>query len=608
MLLGVNQTFARIRDDRGSTMVAVIGVLAVALITTTLIATSVVSALGFTTATRADVQSQAAAEAGIAVVQASLLAGTCVADADTVEDVDGDGYLEAVFRGTDPAYTTSVKSWSATVPENGCPSSFSTRVVVTGHGAAATPGLISHGDEAVVQAEFVADATPSENTGSGPAVYSGNGSAVNAMTITSATGVPGDIQILDGDFQCTTTSFIEGNVLVANGNVNITNTCTIEGDLRASGTIHITSGVVIEGDVIAAGGGVTLSNTTIAVGGSVYANGKATIHGQVDGSVEATGAVETNAGSRIKSDLKAGGQVEVRGRVDGNITTPSTADFKINPNDAFVGGNITVGGNIDSWGDVWNEPSPTATKNERLVYSFKKNGKVVGSFSYLNPSSTAPTAKPAPVVPPWVDFYFDPTDWEGFSMLTWPSSASCEVGSWNRNTHTTFQQIINATSPLVVDTSACSSVTINGSNGNNLTLKTDVAFIGKGFTLGNGADVTSSNGEDHYVWFLVPDGKPTIPGPHCSNGAGNVSTNGSVTIHDEITALVYTPCTISLNNGTAWRGQLYSGKITVSSGDSLKYVPIGIPGWDLDGSTSVVPPTEASEMFATPVSQRNVSQ
>lgn len=613
MLLGVNQKFARIREDSGSTMVAVIGVLAVALITTTLIATSVVSALGFTTATRADVQSQAAAEAGIAVVQASLLAGTCTADVDTIEDVDGDGYLEAVFRGTDPEYTTTVKSWSGASPENGCPSSASTRVVVSGHGAAATPGLISHGDETVVQAEFVANTTPAENTGSGPAIYSGNGSAVNAMTITSATGVRGDIQILDGNFQCTTTSLIEGNVLVANGNVNITNTCTIKGDLRASGTINITSAAIIEGDVVAAGGGVSLSNSTIQVGGSIYANGAATIHGQVEGSVEATGSVYTNGGSRIKGNLKAGGSIRLFGQVDGNVTTPSTATFEINNGSGKVLGDLVVGGNLKPDGHNPEQAPSLPTLNDRVAYQLQHRGTVGGSISFLNTSSPMPVAKIAPVVPPWVDVEYRLTDWEGFSLLvwpnpssvSWPASAECQIGSWNRDNHVVYQQIINATSPMIIDTSVCSNVTFGGTD---LLVKTDVAFIGKSFTLGNGSDVISSDGENHYVWFIVPDGKPQVPGPNCSNGAGNISTNGQTKIHDKITALAYTPCTIALNNGTEWRGQLYSGKLEVSSNDSLKYAPIGIPGWNLDGVTVEEPSTESGGMFEKPTSQRNVSQ
>ncbi|HRN28266.1 MAG TPA: polymer-forming cytoskeletal protein [Terrimesophilobacter sp.] len=584
------------------------GVLVVTLIVTVVISASVVSALGFTTATRADVQSQAAAEAGIAVAQASLMSGTCAADVDTIEDIDGDGFHEAVFRGTNPEFTTVVKSWSGASPINGCPGSTATRVLVSGLGLAATPGLIARGNSVTVEAEFTAPAAPITTEPSGPAVYSGGGSAFNAMTITSATGVPADIRILNGDFTCTTTSYIEGTVIVANGNVHITNTCTIRGDLIVSGTVNITSGVTIEGDVIAAGGGVTLSNSTISVGGSVYANGKATIHGQIEGSVDATGAAETNGGSRIKGDLKAGGQIEVRGRVDGDVTTPSTAAFKFNPNSGYIVGNAVFGGNIDTWGEVWNEPSEHATLNEKRAYSLKKNGKIGGTIRYLDTSSAAPEAKPAPVVPPWVDFEYHADDWTDFNVIVWDSSKGCQVEKKHQTQHPSYHAVLSATTPTLVDTRACGTVNINGSNGNDLVVKTDIAFIGKGFTLGNGADVKSGNGENHYVWFLVPDGNPSAAGPNCSNGAGNISTNGAVIIHEEIIALAYTPCTIALNNGTAWRGQLYSGTITVSSSDSLQYSPIGIPGWDLDGETVVVPPTEAGGMFDTPTSQRNVSQ
>lgn len=614
MFLSLQHRLTALRDERGSALVAVIGVLVVTLIVTVVISASVISAMGFTTATRADVQSQAAAEAGIAVAQASLLAGTCATEADTIEDADGDGYLEAVFRGTNPEFTTVVKSWSGTTPENGCPTASATRVVVTGHGGAATPGLISRGDTSVVAAEFTQSATPPAHPASGPAVYSGGGANLNAMAITSATGVIGDIHVLSGDFGCTTTGVIDGSVLVANGNANITNTCTIRGNLWVSGAVTISAAVTVEGDVIAAGGGGSFSNTTINIGGNLYINGNITqLQAQVNGNVEATGSVYQVGGSRVKGDLKAGGSIRLDGRVDGNVTTPSTAEFEISSSTGRIGGNLVVGGNLKPNGHNPEQAPPLPTQNDRVAYQLNHRGHVQGSISFLTPTSPVPTPRLAPVVPPWVDFEYRASDWEGFTTITWPSpssvawpaSAECQIGSWNQANHVVLQQITNATSPIVVRTDVCSEVTFSV----DFSVKTDVAFIGRGFTIGGGADLQSGNGADHKVWFLVPDGNPTAPGPNCSNGAGNISTNGQVVIHDKITAFAYTPCTIALNNGTVWRGQLYSRQITVSSGDSLKYVPAGIPGWNLDGSGgSSEPPTGAGGMFDFPSSQRNVSQ
>jgi hypothetical protein len=50
--------------------------------------------------------------------------------------------------------------------------------------------------------------------------------------------------------------------------------------------------------------------------------------------------------------------------------------------------------------------------------------------------------------------------------------------------------------------------------------------------------------------------------------------------------MLYTPCNISVNNGSLWRGQLYSQTISVSANDAVTYVPVGIPGKDLDGGVA----------------------
>ena len=99
LLTRISANLRRLRDeDRGAGMAAVIGLLAVSLLTTSLVATSVIQATKYTTVTRASVQSQAAAEAGIADARAGLLNGTCTAK--------GNYYASAV--GAVPRYVATV--------------------------------------------------------------------------------------------------------------------------------------------------------------------------------------------------------------------------------------------------------------------------------------------------------------------------------------------------------------------------------------------------------------------------------------------------------------------------------------------------------------------
>jgi uncharacterized RmlC-like cupin family protein len=62
-----------------------------------------------------------------------------------------------------------------------------------------------------------------------------------------------------------------------------------------------------------------------------------------------------------------------------------------------------------------------------------------------------------------------------------------------------------------------------------------------------------------------------------------------VTVGSHLAAIVYTPGQVRISNQSQWRGQLYSNSMTVSSGDGLVYVPVGVPGVNLDGGEPVDP-------------------
>ena len=69
----LNRILGRVRrDEQGVALIAVIGVMAVGVVVGSVILTSILSGIGFTASTRAGVQSQAGADAGLAAVQAGL--------------------------------------------------------------------------------------------------------------------------------------------------------------------------------------------------------------------------------------------------------------------------------------------------------------------------------------------------------------------------------------------------------------------------------------------------------------------------------------------------------------------------------------------------------
>jgi hypothetical protein len=167
-LKGFSRSVAKLRSgtDTGAALVAVVGVMAVALILSTLVLSSIVNAVGYTALNRADIQSQAAADAGVAVAQSALLRSTCASES------TGGLFKSAV--GVQPSYSTQVQYKSGSVFVSGCPSNTLVDVRIVSSGSAASKGVtFAGGNVATVEASFSASVPPPITiTATGPAVFS----------------------------------------------------------------------------------------------------------------------------------------------------------------------------------------------------------------------------------------------------------------------------------------------------------------------------------------------------------------------------------------------------------------------------------------------------
>lgn len=573
------------RQDEGVAIIAVVGVMAVGVLLSALILSSVVGGMSFTSATRAGVQSQASAEAGVAAAQAGLnIPGDCAAKGGVYAGtVNGQAYSATVW------VKNAANSWA-----RGCPVGGSAQVRIIATGLASDAGVAGNGsgDDSFVEAIFNVNPAVASAQPSPAAVYVGGGTSVNSLTVTTG-GQPGDIHILKGDFSCTSGTTINGSVVVADGNANLTNSCTITGSVKASKGVTLTAAVTILGDVIAAGGDFKMTNPTIKIGGNVFVSGKAddALQGSIGGNLTVLGALKTNANFSAGGNVLANGQlIDIRGKIGGTLTSKSTAQTEVMP-DTRITGAIKVGGEFKINGRNAGADSTSRVVSLGIAPS-------VATFQSGLPTAAAPTP---PTVVPWVDFEYKPAEWSNTHQLkTWSTTwkdlyggtqtngCSVQKDYWNGETaNTSFTDLAKYTTPTVVDARACNTLSITNLN---VGIKTDIVFIGKSFQFGN-MNFYSLDGNKHEVSFLIPDGNPTQAGAQCTNGAGDFNTYGSpwanppvvMEIKAPLTALVYTPCKIALNNGVKWRGQFYSGSFGVSAMDSLVYMPIGIPTTDLSG-------------------------
>lgn len=249
-------------NESGSALVVVIGVMAVGLILTALALNSVVYGLGYTTATRAGVQSQGSAEAGVAWARAGLFP-----DATTHLNNCATQPVPAKYVSTTaPAFRALVEQYDATGWHTGCPTTTTTKVRITSTGDAQAQGVAGQtvGNTSKVEAVvkwLVPGPVPS---GVGMYLYAGGTVEANSILDLSESTSAG-LMIKNGNFFCDkNNSVINGSVLIT-GNLTFNKTCSVNGSAWVTGTAALGSGSIAR-DLTA--GSVTPNPPGSSVGGT----------------------------------------------------------------------------------------------------------------------------------------------------------------------------------------------------------------------------------------------------------------------------------------------------------------------------------------------------
>ncbi len=440
------------RNERGSAMLGVLGVMGVAGVIAVSITTMSMHALGYTTSTRAGVQAQAAAEAGIDYAAANLATAVCQPQYSSTTEPIFTVTISYSNLASSPGDTDT--SWVS-----GCPTSTSAqRLKLISTGTASTPGVAGASSQNVRKVEAIYAYTPNPPpytiTPSGAAIYAYAqlDPTINNTTVIQASTVRPSIQYLSGSATCTSQSTINGDVILGAGALSITSGCVINGDLSASGTVSIQNGEVT-GNVnvagVQSGVSVTLSNSAI-----------------IDGNIYAAGPVSSS------------------GKIGGNVVAGPTIGTS-----SFASGS-SVGGSVVSAGTV---SAPT--------------GVVKGTVTTNQSGIVTPTI---PTVPGWVDYAYSPNDWKTSSGAPYAlvTMTACDTTTL-ANSLITLQ---NSTSPIILDTRVCGAITNLGNY--NLTLKSDAVIISNGLSV-SGNDIESSDLTDKRLWFITPDAvidrQPTCP-------------------------------------------------------------------------------------------------
>ncbi|UYN83282.1 MAG: hypothetical protein KIT89_11355 [Microcella sp.] len=506
-------------DDHGVALASVIGMMAVGLILTAVISTTVVSSVSFTSLTRAGVQSQAGAEAGVAAARAGLVAGTCVVNGGVYENVPGE---EPVFEAT--IWLETPSGWT-----RGCPTNTSTqvRILSTGFASETGAGQSSARDEAQLEAVLGSVTGTGGIFPSGPAIYAYSASGFGGSgTLLAVDGSSPSVLVKQGNVTCSGASGGDADWVVDNGNLTISGSCHIAGNAWASGFTTMSGGVRVNGNLVS--NGIDVSGSSV---------------------------VQGNAWSTTGITLSGGGTT-IGGNASANALTMNSS--------TRIGGNAWVATNTYmTWGS---QIGGRLTTQSRTGPS-----GTVGSLSLI-PAGPGPSpylTPPRPFVPDWVDYRFDPDLWPGFTVVT--LSGACNYGTFN----TALATI--GSSQGVIDARGCTNGEFNPGSWQKLNLVNDVAIIANRFTMNGSAGFTATN--DVRLWLITPD--TVIDGlPTCPSGA-SFTIGGSFTFSTPISTLIYTPCDANIASGLRIKGQLFAGEVSVGGAAQISYDPIGIPGVNL---------------------------
>lgn len=454
--------------ERGTAMIAVLGVMGVAGaigITTTSMS---MHAVGYTTSTRAGVQAEAAAEAGVDFAAANLATSICQPQYSST--------TAPVFSVT-VAYSTLTTS-PGTVDTSwvsGCPTLVAAaRLKLVSTGRASAPGVAGNSSQDVrkIEAIYTYTSTPASSAiiPSGPALYSfaQTSSTIATLTLTQAGTVRPSIQFLSGSVTCTSGTTVTGDVVLGAGALTVTSGCTINGDLWATAGVNITSGEVT---------------------GDVHSDGQ-----------QSGNSVSLSSTSRIDGDVYSKGSVEIDGKVGGNVVAGPTGTTAIFTTLASVGGSVVTSGTVSA---------PV--------------GVIKGTVSTNQSGIITPTI---PVVPGWIDYAYSPNDWKTstgapYAVLTMTTCSPIDLT-------TALNTVQNSLVPIILDTRICGANT--DFTGNNLLLTSDTVIIANGFNLASN-NIQSSNSVSKRLWIIIPD-TVSDPVPTCPTGSyAKIGSNVAVGIN-----------------------------------------------------------------------------
>ena len=526
----MSRIVSRPRGEDGMAMVLTIGLMMLtAIIAATLLTTTVFSTSN-TSATRVDVESIAAAEAGIEATMVSLQAGTITCDASLTS-------LASPNPALDYQVTVTHKPAGSAVWLPGCAvDADAIRLVSVASAQSVATGGNQRGNEAT--AELLME-RPNPQPFFTQAIFGDVQTTINTALTLTPTDPGQDANIFtNGDYICSSNSVIDGSVYARGNGTFSSAPCTVDGDVYIGGNFTCGGGLTIGGDLYVQGS-ITLSSGSCKINGNVWSGGGTSI---------------PNGGTPI------GGNLYVRG----NYSTSGLAS---------IGGAIRVRGSFTGgayWLSQYQAAYPTMVLGDAGL-GFPPAIPTGPDYVFPRLSQTQPATE---------------HPFEGFAVGNWQSVRLASLTSpWDTNAcspwSSSLTEPITITADTVFDTtSLCSTLEFRDIK---FVLQADAAIYVRDFKKIGAFEAVSGDGEEHSLYIVQP--WPTSM-TQCGVGAPSQSIrveSGTWTQDNRTRILLYSPNFIEFKGDAPHlRGQLYGCTVKLPViGTQITYAPAGAQDVDM---------------------------
>lgn len=597
----------RHRRDDGNAMVLTMATVLLTGMMMAVILSTLVFSVGHTTANRAAVESQAAAEGGAEQVAAYLMnrtedtSVTCPANWGEINPQPEWVDYEVYQVEYEPDHGAG---WVVCEPGDAIPAlAAGIRITTIGYSEAKGQRGVSRGNQASVQVTYTRPDSVTFNS----AVY--GQSYIEANTSFNVKGDDVDV-VANGEWYCPAQSHVTGSVYALHGvrGNTINTSCSMDGNFYVNGNLEFSaSPIYIGGDLIVNGNlqlttanGVTVGGRVIVNGNLLMGNGGASFNGpvQVLGNFTTPGGgshYETNLGQSFPGGLW----------VRGNVPAPSWAEaaFYNSFNGVnFYGGSTTPGARLHIGypiPDDWQTPFHRTTAWADLTEEALDNLALWDSWQGWTPAPNPPVGgspnRGQSDLVTALDILFNPNHtlrdfpvltrespmWAGMIEVSWATLQSQYGETWSSCHINNASRPMLIQDPTIIDfTQICpGGLTIASANfqldADLVIFATNITVNGS-VTINPGPNTTGNTKNSLYLIIPADDEEQT-----CASPNGNIMGNSGAWRQDDknTATLLYAFGTVNLTTRIAspnqFVGQIYGCEVRTPSGIDMVFSRVG---------------------------------